>query len=386
MIQQFEPYPEGPLSARVEAAPAASIEAIQAFESDMPSALTDELGSVADRVRNRLGNMTANIVEIGHELRAVKQRLEHGEFLNWVELACKLSARTAQLMMKAAEWAEGKNEIVAHLEPTAIYLLAAPSTPDSIRREVLSGLEHGQRPTPRLIKDMIRAAKEMTRPSRGKTGQATDPAQLRGAQPDGTQTEAAEKGQDARSDPVVLEQEGSEGMRLAADAAHTEPSRRVGPAPQEANVQENIPRGPCQVYPDIDPLTDRDPPWINGALRLVPLLAEALPLENGVPNCQALVQGALQLIPALTEAVLELHEIPKRQLIAALLKYCGYNNYAARLSCRSPIEFTLHDNDSDSDNGNGFEAVVVGFRDTTTTVMTGTTVTDPQLGEPADVA
>jgi hypothetical protein len=379
MTQQLGKYPELQPSMAEDQG---YVEIIERSPRDTPSDLTEELESVAKLVRNRLGNMTANIVEIGRELRAVKQRLEHGQFLNWVEADCRLSARTAQLMMKAAEWAEGKNEIVAHLEPTAIYLLAAPSTPDSIRRQVLSGLEHGQRPTPRLIKDMIRAAKERTRPPRERTSQATNSTQLRGAQSDRTQTEAAEKGQDDRSEPVVLEQEGPEGMRLEGDAAHTEPSRRVGPAPQETNVQEKIPGGPYQAYPDIDPLTDRDPPWINGALRLVPLLAEALPLENGVPNCQALVHGALQLIPALTEAVLELHEIPKRQLIAALLKYCGYNNYAARLSRRSPTESALRD----SDNGNDFEAVVASFRDTTPTVMPGRIVTEPRLGEAADVA
>jgi hypothetical protein len=360
MTQQLDIYCELPPSIEEEQA---SVELTQSTQRDIPSDLNEELESVANRVRNRLGNMTANIVEIGHELRAVKQRLEHGQFLTWVEAACKLSARTAQLMMKAAEWAEGKNEIVAHLEPTAIYLLAAPSTPDSIRREVLSGLEHGQRPTPRLIKDMIRAAKERTRPPRERTSQATDSTQLRGAQSDRTQTEAAEKGQDDRSEPVALEQEGPEGMRLEGDAAHTEPSRRIGPTPQETNVQENIPRGPYQAYPDIDPLTDRDPPWINGALRLVPLLAEALPLENGVPNCQALVHGALQLMPALTEAVLELHEFPKRQLIATLLKYCGYNNYAARMSHHSTPESTSHNSDND------LEAVIASFRDSTSTVM-----------------
>ena len=48
---------------------------------------------------------------------------------------------------------------MAILEPTAIYLLASPSTPRIVRVEVLFRLEKGQRPTPRFIKGMIRAAK-----------------------------------------------------------------------------------------------------------------------------------------------------------------------------------------------------------------------------------
>ena len=104
MVQQFETFPEVPLSAPMETSPASSIEVTQASESDMPSALNEELESVANRVRNRLGNMTANIVEIGRELRAVKQRLEHGQFINWVEAACKLSARTGSTIRTYSRW------------------------------------------------------------------------------------------------------------------------------------------------------------------------------------------------------------------------------------------------------------------------------------------
>jgi hypothetical protein len=63
-------------------------------------------------------------------------------------------------MMRAAEWAEGKHEIVSHLEPTAIYLLTAPSTPDAVRQEVLSRLEEGERPAPKVVKQMIRGETE----------------------------------------------------------------------------------------------------------------------------------------------------------------------------------------------------------------------------------
>src|SRR5262249_22726669 len=109
---------------------------MQTANIDGQPLLPEELESVAKRVRRRLDNMSADVIEIGCELQAVKQRLKHGQFLDWVEKACGLSARTAQLMMRAAEWAEGKNEIVAHLEPTAIYLLAAPTAPETVRREV----------------------------------------------------------------------------------------------------------------------------------------------------------------------------------------------------------------------------------------------------------
>jgi hypothetical protein len=94
------------------------------------------------------------------------------------------------------------------------------------------------------------------------------------------------------------------------------------------------PKGGDRSYPDIDPFKDGDPPWINGALKLIPRLAEAIPTE-AIPNRDAIVDGAIELIPPLAEAVLELPEIPEQRLTEGLLKYCGYRDYADRVSQHS---------------------------------------------------
>jgi hypothetical protein len=267
------------------------------------------------------------------------------------------------------------------LEPTAIYLLAAPSTPEAVREQVLSQLEKGQRPAPHVVKDMIRAAREGKPPSHEKLGQTANP-QLQAIQSDDTQAEAAEQGLDPYSGHAAL------GTRCAKDEraqmndeeTETEPPQRDGHRQRKESLQALFPEGLLQIFPDIDPLQERDPPWINGALRLIPLLAAALPLEDGFPNRSALIHGALQLIPALTEAVLEAREIPNRQLIGALLKYCGYNDYAARISGHVASAATPRTSDSD------FEALVARFRDTTATAITGGAPTEPGLREAADVA
>src|SRR5262249_5260805 len=121
-------------------------------------------------------------------------------------------------------------------------------------------------------------------------------------------------------------------------------------------------------------------PWLSGALSLIPSLAEALPLADRLPNRQAIIHGALKLIPALTEAVLELQEIPKQQLIAGLLKYCGYNDYAARLSCH------LAPGTSPRDCDNHLEAGAASFTHASATEMTGRLLTEPQPAEVAHVA
>jgi hypothetical protein len=151
MTQQLDPFPEDRRSMVPAGVPNPS-------ENFIPSNFADELDAVTTRVRIRLRNMSATIIEIGRELRAVKRRLKRGQFLEWTA-ACELAPRHAQLMIKAAEWAEGKEEIVSHLHPTAIYLLAARSTPEAVWKEVLFRLEVGERPAPGTIKAMIRAAK-----------------------------------------------------------------------------------------------------------------------------------------------------------------------------------------------------------------------------------
>jgi hypothetical protein len=87
-------------------------------------------------------------------------------------------------------------------------------------------------------------------------------------------------------------------------------------------------------YPDIDPLNDNDAPWINGAIKLIPHLAEAIPAK-AIPNRDAIICTALELIPPLVEGVLELPNIPEQRLIEVLLKYCGYRDYADRVSRHS---------------------------------------------------
>jgi hypothetical protein len=125
----------------------------------LSSATNDAHKLVADQVRMRLKNMSAHIIEIGRELRAVKRRPGNDRFLKWLTAACELEPPQARRMMRAAKWATDRGAIVSQLEPAAIYLLAAPSTPDAVWKEVLFRLEAGERPAPRSIKAMIRAAK-----------------------------------------------------------------------------------------------------------------------------------------------------------------------------------------------------------------------------------
>src|SRR5689334_19340689 len=111
----------------------------QAIKADV----ADDLREVAGRIRGRL---CASIIETGRDLLQIKDKqLEHGQFTAWVEAECGLSPHTAQRMMAAAQWVEGKNDTVSHLPPTMIYLLSSSSTPPEIHDAVMTRINAGER-------------------------------------------------------------------------------------------------------------------------------------------------------------------------------------------------------------------------------------------------
>ena len=72
--------------------------------------------------------------------------------------------------MNAASVFGAKSEIVSVLPPTTLYLLAAPSTPETIKGKIVTELESGGQPDPKAIKAEVetfhREAKEQARKER----------------------------------------------------------------------------------------------------------------------------------------------------------------------------------------------------------------------------
>jgi hypothetical protein len=74
----------------------------------------------------------------------VKERLSHGEFLPWINVEFGWSERTVQDWMNVTK--TFKSAPVADLsmfQSKALYLLSAPSTPESAREEALTLSESG---------------------------------------------------------------------------------------------------------------------------------------------------------------------------------------------------------------------------------------------------
>jgi Protein of unknown function (DUF3102) len=107
-----------------------------AFEySAFSSELADAARKIAERVRGRTQKA---IFDNGRDLLGMRDKLEHGLFLKWVEAECGFGKSTAYNLMNAVERFGDKLPTVGSLPPATIYRLAAPSTPEPIREAVVS--------------------------------------------------------------------------------------------------------------------------------------------------------------------------------------------------------------------------------------------------------
>lgn len=128
--------------------------------STLPVEVAEEARAVADRVRARHQRQIATIIETGRDLISIKDKLEHGLFLAWLEAEFGMTRMSANRYMQAAEHFGSKCNTVLHLPPTAVYQLAAPSTPEPVREEVIQRLEAGERVPPEEIKALVANARE----------------------------------------------------------------------------------------------------------------------------------------------------------------------------------------------------------------------------------
>ncbi|MCB0137257.1 MAG: DUF3102 domain-containing protein [Caldilineaceae bacterium] len=100
--------------------------------------------------------MQQSVIAIGERLIAVKRLLDHGQFGDWCDTEFSMSIRTAQNLMNVAREFSGKNETVSLLTDSAMYLLAAPSTPPAAREQAIDEAQAtGKSPTKERVREII---------------------------------------------------------------------------------------------------------------------------------------------------------------------------------------------------------------------------------------
>jgi hypothetical protein len=125
----------------------------------LATGITGDLKRAATRIRELVGEQHKSVIETGRIFLDIKVKLDHGRFLAWAEAECAMSARSVQRYMSVAEMAT-KYDTVSYFEPTALYLLAAPSTPGKVRQGIFDRAAKGETIRSSEIKTSIREARE----------------------------------------------------------------------------------------------------------------------------------------------------------------------------------------------------------------------------------
>lgn len=111
----------------------------------------------------RLIRQTAqDIIKVGQNLTEVKQQLKHGEFRNWLKTEFNWSISSATKFMQVSEQFKNVNFTHFNFATSALYILAAPSTPENAREYAIQLASRGENITYSLAKLIVKHHKEST--------------------------------------------------------------------------------------------------------------------------------------------------------------------------------------------------------------------------------
>ncbi|MBD2606591.1 DUF3102 domain-containing protein [Scytonema hofmannii FACHB-248] len=99
---------------------------------------------VTCEIKTLMRRNAQDIIDIGRKLIEVKQCLGHGSFINWLKSEFHWSISTATKFMQVWEQFKFVNFTNLNITASALYLIAAPSTPKDAREEVLKRASLGE--------------------------------------------------------------------------------------------------------------------------------------------------------------------------------------------------------------------------------------------------
>jgi hypothetical protein len=143
----------------------------QGFDyAPLEAQVAERVRSSAEKIRSTVQKTIEDIIVVGQELLAVKESVGHGHFGAWVRAEFGWTERTAQNFMSVAERFGANPKLISDLtiQPTAAYLLAAPSAPDEARQQAIERAEAGEEITTSVAKEILAETRKKRRPRREK--------------------------------------------------------------------------------------------------------------------------------------------------------------------------------------------------------------------------
>jgi Protein of unknown function (DUF3102) len=124
----------------------------------------------------RLGKrVVADVIEIGRLLTECKRICGHGNWLPWLDREFGWTDDTALNFMRVYELSKSRNFRDLSLPLSGLYLLAAPSTPQEARDEIIERAQAGEKIPVAEAKRIIEHAKNQQQPRKRTKPQAAQP-------------------------------------------------------------------------------------------------------------------------------------------------------------------------------------------------------------------
>lgn len=97
-----------------------------------------------EKIRGLARMTAAAIVQTGQHLTEVKARLKHGQFLDWIVKEFGWAERSARRFMEVHDKFKTAKLADMEIDVSALYLIAAPKTPEPVRAEAIRRAEVGE--------------------------------------------------------------------------------------------------------------------------------------------------------------------------------------------------------------------------------------------------
>ncbi len=124
-------------------------------------------------IRAQIKHSAHAVADIGEKLIDVRSKLLEGYFDAWLRAEFGWTKTTAYRFIRVAEQFGSNNLLLDNAAPSALYLLAEPSTPESIRQEFIEEAEAGKPVKHRDVKSRVKTGgipKTTIKPKTSDTG------------------------------------------------------------------------------------------------------------------------------------------------------------------------------------------------------------------------
>jgi len=108
----------------------------------------------ASQIKLLVKQTLESIIAVGQKLLEVKERLVHGQWMDWLDAEFGWTDRTALNYMRVATHFETETISDLDIAASALYLLTAPSTPQEARQEAISRAQAGEKITPASAREL----------------------------------------------------------------------------------------------------------------------------------------------------------------------------------------------------------------------------------------